>query len=447
MAPADDDEIDLGELLLTWVSEWRLIAAFTVAMAVLAGTYAFLIAPEKYEASALVRTVPTYFCPAVVAPRSVEPDPCSVEIETALQNAVATAVLPEAIEAIDSNLALRGDPFYAPNDRPANPIDISLRLSKTVQMKTDAGSATIVAAHSNGARAAAVANAIAGYIQNELVAAAEREMAITEAAAQRQLASLDSTAAAGGQAEALITIERAAIVAQIEGISEARQEVGGAAVLARPAGSNAERTAPRTSLIFVLGTMLGLFVGLGAALARGRRNAKLYSIRAIAEAFRQAGFPAKAIVRLDRRCSLLGWQEAWLALGREACVTAVVALAADRQVREAASGLTEAVPAKSSTIVDLAGWFSEPGPKTATRVRTARPAEVPEVLSEICANDRHVLLLTPRAERDLPGLAQALDAADTVLAIAQPGLTTRGEVARIALASKGRVDQVVVLTV
>lgn len=448
MASGDDDEIDLGELLLTWVSEWRLIASSTVAAAIVAGTYAVLIAPEKFEASALVRTVPSYFCTAVVAPPVAEADPCGNAIATALQNAAATAVLPEGIAAIEPSVALSGDPFYAPADGPANPIDISLRLSKTVRITPSAGTATIVAEHSDGARAAAVANAIAGYIQNELVAAAEREMVVAESAAQRQLASLNSAAAAGGQAEALISIERAEIVARIEGISEAKQEVGSAAVLARPAGSNAQRTEPRTPLILVLGTLLGLFAGLGAALARGRKDARLYSIRAIAEAFRQAGFPAKAIVRLDRGRPTLGWQEAWLALGREARVTALAACAADQRVREAATGLAEAGTARSLTRIDLAGWLSQPGSKEpAPEVCAARPAELPEVLADLRAQDRHVLLLAPRSAGDLPGFAQALDAADSVLAIAQPGQITRAEVQRIALAAQGRVSQLVVLTV
>lgn len=437
----EDDEIDLGEVLLTWLAQWPLITASAVGGLIMAGAYAFVFAPEEYEASAMLRAVPHQFCPAVAAP-------CSVEIKAALEDAAAAAVLPAAVEALETDLGLLGDPFLALDDRPATPNSVSLRLAETVRIDVAGTGGTVTVEHSDETRAVTLANAIAGYMQNELAAVSAREMAEAEAAARRQLSSLPAPSQLVGQSEAMIAIERSTIAARLEGIAGAREAAILPAEIVRPAALPGERTAPRYSLLLALGALLGLFGGLGAALIRARRSGTLHSVSAIREAFRQAGLPVKALVRLEARRSSLGWQEALLALEPEARITAVVAATADRRVREAAFGFIEAAVPKAVTVLDLAGWFEQASPTDpAKRVRDARSAELPQVLSEFGPGNGHVFLLAPRAERDLAGLAQSLDAADSVIVVTQPGHISRGDVERVSLASRGRLGSWVLVAI
>lgn len=435
----EDDEIDLGELLLTWSAQWLLVLGSTLGGLALAGVYAFLIAPEEYEASAVLRAVPHQFCPAVVAP-------CSVEIDTALEGAAGAAVLPAAVEALEPELALLADSFYAFDDRPVTSISVSLRMLETVRIDVEGNNATITVEHSDEARAVALANAIAGYMQQHLASDSARVVAEAQAEARRQLSSLSSPAGASGQSEALITIERSAILARLEGITEAQQAPAAAAVLARPAALPADRTAPRTSLIVVLGVIVGLVGGLFAALLRGSLNGTLFTARAIMGAFQQAGLQPKALVRLDRRKPLLSWQEAWLALGSEALAVTVVAAVPDKEFREAVSGLTDASVTGHPAVLDLAGWYSQPTARTPTlHIRPMGIDELTDALPALRQASGAVLVLAPRVEKDLAGLVGVLGAADAAVVVAKAGQITRGDVVRLVLAAQGRVGKIVVV--
>ena len=52
-----DDEIDLGELLLTILGEWRVVASVFVGAVLFSAVYAFAIAPSQYRAEASLRGI------------------------------------------------------------------------------------------------------------------------------------------------------------------------------------------------------------------------------------------------------------------------------------------------------------------------------------------------------------------------------------------------------
>ena len=58
-----DHEIDLGELFLTILGEWRIVVSSVVAAVLLSAVYAFAIAPTQYRAEASLRGIPQAYCP------------------------------------------------------------------------------------------------------------------------------------------------------------------------------------------------------------------------------------------------------------------------------------------------------------------------------------------------------------------------------------------------
>lgn len=448
----DDDEIDLGEVFLTWFAQWPVVLGSALSGLALAGVYAFFLAPSEYKAEAVLRAERQYFCPPVLESFSEMRESCSVTLASTIEGAAASAVLPKAVESLNNQVGLFFDPFLALDGKPATPVSISHRLAETVRFDIEGNSITISVRHSDEGRAVALANAIAGYMQTDIASAAARRLAEAEVYIRRKLSDLSRPQAALAQSEAAIAIERSANQARLEGISEAQQVTDEAATIARPAERPAEQTAPRHTLLLALGAILGLLGGLGAALLRVRRNGTLHTDRAIRDAFLQAGLPTKAIVRLDRGQPKLGWQEAWLALGEDKRVIAVIPVAPDRKVKQTVSGLIETVMTKTATALDLAGWFpsSEKGAVSEgapARVRAAGIEDLPDALLAMGKQDETALLLAPRATENLAGLAKVLAHADAAIVVGQMGQITRPEVERIALAAQGRFGQIVILTV
>lgn len=159
--PNQADEIDLFELLLTLAAEWRLILAATASILAISLTYAFLIAPKRYEATAVLSGVERVFCPPGIGS-------CEVPLPTALSRAAQLALLPAGIEALDTELGLISDPEFEPKRGEATAFSVMQEVTKAVDLKVDGASLWVTVRHRDEGRAIALANGFLVFIRQEL---------------------------------------------------------------------------------------------------------------------------------------------------------------------------------------------------------------------------------------------------------------------------------------
>ncbi|WP_213686402.1 Wzz/FepE/Etk N-terminal domain-containing protein, partial [Roseicyclus sp.] len=158
-----DDEIDLGELLLTILGEWRLVASVFIGAVLFSAVYAFAIAPTQYRAEASLRGIAQAYCPP-----STE---CPVTLDEALAGAVALVSTPQGFASLDAALNLSADDDFAhEGDFAAE--EARRNFLEAVNVQADSTTALISVTHSHDLRAVDLANAIAEFVASEVALSA-----------------------------------------------------------------------------------------------------------------------------------------------------------------------------------------------------------------------------------------------------------------------------------
>lgn len=453
-----DDEIDLGELFLTILGEWRIVAASAFVVVALSAVYAFFVARTEYSAQARITASPNAFCPMDEA--------CGVSLADALSLAVSRLEAPASFGELDAALNLSGDEDFA-SDRDYREQIVRLAFLRALDAAADGTAATVSVTHSSDLRAVELANAVAAFVVAGVEVAAHENYAALERRLALRLASLPPPTQSESQSDALIVIERSALNARIEALED---HVNAALPVAElyPAAMPLELQSPRRALILVLGAVLGTFVGIGGALVTVMRRGRLHGRAAIAGAFgRELGEIVVAgsggSVDLQRTAF---WQDVRVSLGSfEGGAITLSGIGSDAAMLGAARHLAAEFyrSGLGVAILDLGG-------RMAVRAAAAAPSERREAvtrhdnadgaavfscgvrhlhaaLGDLVASGDIVIIVPPPIARDLPAVREAMARSQARVILAPVGVITRHDVGRLILAARGAPGvQVVALT-
>jgi len=162
-----DDEIDLGELFLTILGEWRIVASAFIGAVLFSAVYAFAIAPTQYRAEASLRGISQAYCP----PASV----CEITLNEAIAGAAALVSTPKGFASLDAALNLSADDDFAGQGEFAQ--EGSRRsFFGSVDIEADGATAVVLVTHSSDMRAVELANAIAEFVASEVCARSSSRM-------------------------------------------------------------------------------------------------------------------------------------------------------------------------------------------------------------------------------------------------------------------------------
>lgn len=454
-----DDEIDLGELMLTILGEWRIVAATSLAAVALAATYAFLVAPTQYSAQARITGSPEAYCPGGEA--------CRVSLADTLSGAVSRVETPAAFGVLDAALNLSGDEDFAAD---GDYLDEKVRLAflRALDVAANGTAATVSVTHSSDRRAVELANAVAAFVVSEVEVAARENYAALERGLALQLAGLPSPTRVASQSDAIIALERATLSARIEALEDHVNAALPVAVLDIPAAQPLELQSPRRALMLAMGAVLGAFLGVGAALVTAMRRGRLHGRAAIAGAFgRELGEIVVAgsggSVDLQRTAF---WQDVRVSLGSfEGGAITLSGIGSDAAMLGAARHLAAEFSRSGLgvAILDLGG-------RMAVRAAAAAPSEPREAvtrhdnadgaavfscgvrhlqaaLGDLVASGDIVIIVPPPIARDLPAVREAMARSQARVILAPLGVITRHDVGRLVLAARGAPGvQVVALT-
>lgn len=443
--PQFDEDLDLGEVLLAILGEWRTVLLVLAATLGLAGLYAFVLAPTEYRAETTIRGVPTAFCPVGVT--------CASSLEESVSRAASIVNSDQAYGRLDAELRLSTDEYFL-NDRDENPaVKARRRFLEAVDIDASGQMATIQVRHESEVRAVEIANAIGAVIRSEIALDAQASLDATARSLALQLARLSAPAETERQTAGLIAIERAALAAQVENLDQIAETVAPVSLVDRVAELPAERTAPRRALIVAMGGIFGLFLGAGFAALRAARRGRLYTIRAVGSAF-GVDLPLTASAHaITEGAAQRLWQDVRVVVGdADTPVIALSGPADPKLIRQAAVGLCEefARSGPGAGIVDLGGWFErsetpsdlgdEIVPAQAGAGITAYACDgdgMQKAISALTDRGCAVILLAPSAERDLPLMRKSFLVATARVVLALRGQATRQDLARIMRAERG----------
>lgn len=449
-----DDEIDLGELLLTVLGQWRLVVSTLLASVALSGLYAFVIAPTQYSAEVVIRSVPANFCPGIE---------CAVSLEDVLSQSSARVATSDGFEAMDAAANLSGDSYFFGVDGPDGAVIGQRRFFEHVNASVMANTVRIVANHESDLRAVDIANAAADFVQERIALRADDALTLTETSLRIRLNNLAAPGTLTSEAWAAVAVERSLLNAQLAAIEAARLNSGPISKVDVRAALPAQYVKPRRSLIMALGAFLGLFLGVGAAIAFSVRRGSLYTPNAISAAFgvRDALSGSEKAILAQAAQGL--WQQVRVAIGD--AVPPVIAIAGHvpgDTLKQAALGLHAefARSGKQAAIVDLGQWFPLQAPTSdmGEGVGLARAGDdvrayacgagcLTDVLACLAQAGTIAIVLPPPAEHDLPLMRDVFFSASARVFLARRGNITRKDVGRFLLAERGSQGQRVVAVV
>ena len=443
-----DDEIDLGELLLTIFGEWRAVASVFVGAVLCSAVYAFAIAPTQYRAEASMRGIAQAYCPPASA--------CAITLNEAIAGAARLVSTPEGFASLDAALNLSADDDFARQGEFAQ--EGSRRsFFGSVDIEADGATAVVSVTHSNDLRAVELANAIAEFVASEVALSASENYEALKSSLRLRLATLPAPKAVMAQSDALIQLERSSIEAQLQ-LLEQRVAAGLAvAVIDLPASLPLELVAPKRSLIVALGGVLGMFLGIGAAIVFSMRRGKLHSVGAVAGAF---GGGDAVVARGKDIVDAAGhafWQEVRVSFGEfEGGGIVVTGLASDDMMLSSALGLASEF-ARSDTsvaVVDLAARGSRSSTAdefgdgvsvlddgSGIPIYSCAPRQLGDVMARLGKDGGVVIILPPSPDRDLASVREAIAASKGWVFLAKRGIITRHDVNRLQLAERGVVGR------
>ena len=439
-----DDEIDLGELLLTILGEWRVVASVFVGAVLFSAVYAFAIAPSQYRAEASLRGIAGAYCPNSIA--------CPVTLGDAIADAAALVSTPTGFASLDVSLNLLADDDFAREGDFAEE-ESRRRFDDAIGVEANEITAVVSVTHSSDRRAVEIANAIVEFVASEVALRAAENYTRLDSDLRLRLATLPGPTAVMSQSEALISLERSSIQAQLQSLERHVAAGLAVAVVDRPASLPLEQIAPRRALILALGGVLGMFLGIGAAIVFSMRQGKLHSVGAIAGAF---GGGDAIVARGKDIVDAAGhafWQEVRVAFGEfEGGGIVVTGLACDDMILSSALGLASEF-ARSDTsvaVVDLAARGS--GSSTADEfgdgvsvlddgsgipIYRCAPRQLGDVMAKLGKDGGVVIILPPSPDRDLASVREANAASKGWVFLAKSGIITRHDVNRLLLAERG----------
>lgn len=439
-----DDEIDLGDLFLTILGEWRIVVSFAAPAVLLSAVYAFVIAPTQYRAEASLRGIPQAYCPP-----SFE---CAVSLVDAVVQATADISTDVGFSSLDAALNLYSDVDFAEEGEFAE-TKSRRKFFEAVDVSADGMTAAVLVTHSSDRRAIEIANAIASYIVSEVELRAAENSARYEENLKLRLATIPAPLGIMSQSEALIQRERSSIEARLESLGAHLAELGDVAVISQPASLPAELVAPRRSLILALGAVLGVFFGVGAAIASSMRRGRLHSFGAVVGAFGGGDAVLGRYQDVTNGAAHTFWQDVKVSLGEFSGGAIVVTGFADDDVMVhsamglasefSGSGLPVAVvdlgarletPATGSEFGDGVLSFEADGDVQAYGCNVKQSADV---IAGLSADGGIVIVLPPPPERDLSSVRGAILQSKGWVVLARRGAITRGEVTRFGLAERG----------
>ena len=439
-----DDEVDVGEFAFKILSEWRVVAFTLVGAVLVSSVYAFAVAPTQYQAEASLRGLVHAYCPTH--------DGCAVSLEDAISNAAQTVLTADGFEALDATLNLSADGDFAEQGEFSQERK-RRNFFDAVNVEAEVTTASVKVTHSSDRRAVEIANAIVEFVASEVALRAAENYTRLDSDLRLRLATLPAPTAVMSQSEALISLERSSIDAQLQSLE--RHVAAGLAVamIDRPASLPLEQIVPRRALILALGGVLGMFLGIGAAIVFSMRQGKLHSVGAIAGAF---GGGDVIVARGKDIVDAAGhafWQEVRVAFGEfEGGGLVVTGLASDDMMLSSALGLASEF-ARSDTsvaVVDLAASGS--GSSTADEfgdgvsvlddgsgipIYRCAPRQLGDVMARLGKDGGVVIILPPSPDRDLASVREAIAASKGWVFLAKRGIITRHDVNRLQLAERG----------
>ena len=440
-----DDEIDLGELFLTVLGEWRVVASIIAASLFAAVVYAFGVAPTQYRAEASIRSFATDFCPPQFT--------CISSIENAIAQSASLVATPEGFAALDQLLALSGDEDFVQRGSEFQG-ELALRnFFAAINVDAEGSTASVAVTHSSELRAVELANAIAAFMVRDVTEKASDNYAFIEAQLRFRLATLPAQSAAVEQSDALIQLERSALQAQLQSLEDVAAAGSNVAIVDLPALMPLALVSPRRSLIVALGAILGAFVGIGAAIIVSLRKGRLHGVSAIASAFGGSAVPITGrlqdIESVDGRAF---WQEIRVALGevRAGAITLTGTLsgasmhraAVDLASEFAGAGIEAAIVEVGSRMPPLSGdaEFGEGvvsldfGPHLAAY--GCSPRTMDYLVSKLLEQRGIVIIVPPHPEADLPSVRDAIEVSQARIFMVSRGNITRREIGRLLLAER-----------
>ena len=440
-----DDEIDLGELLLTILGEWRLVASVFIGAVLFSAVYAFAIAPTQYRAEASLRGIAQAYCP----PSSE----CPVTLDEALAGAAALVSTPQGFASLDAALNLSADDNFFAQEGDFAAEEARRNFLESVNVQADGTTALISVTHSHDLRAVNLANAIAEFVASEVALSASENDEALKSSLGLRLATLPAPSAGLSQSDAMIQLERSSIEAQLQSLEQHVAAGLAVAVIDLPASLPLELVAPKRSLIVALGGVLGVFLGVGAAIVFSMRRGKLHSVGAVAGAFGGGD----AVV--ERRKDIVAgaghkfWQDVRVSFGEfDGGAIVMTGFAADEVILRSANGLASEF-ARSGipvSIIDM-GARANSGATTGevgdgvpvidngTGIPTYRcePSQMDEVMAKLSKDGGVVIMLPPSPDNDLPSVRQAIALSKGRVFLVNRGEITRHDVGRLLLAERG----------
>ena len=438
-----EDEIDLSDLGLTILGEWRVVASACVGSVLLAAVYAFAIAPTRYDAAASLRGIVQAFCPA-----SVE---CAVPLEDTMAAAAALVSSNEGFASLDAALDLSGDTYFS-EDGDLQSEEIRRNFFDAVNVAADGVAVAISVSHSDDRRAVDIANTIAQFIAAQLEARASENFAQQENSLRLRLAALTAPSATTIQVETLVQLERAAIEAQLASLAQRRDNMQFVAAIDRPAALPLEMAAPRRSLFLALGVILGIFLGIGAAIVASMRRGTLHSVAAVTAALngRDAIVGQGNHIGADKGHTL--WQDIRVSFGEfENGAIVVTGFASDEVIIGLARGLASEF-ARSGVpvgVIDLgarnmavsegfenldATLLLESGSETP--FHACSPSQMVDILARLDNEKGVLIILPPPPARDLATVRKAIALSKGRVFLAKRGEITRNDAQRLLLAER-----------
>jgi hypothetical protein len=317
--------------------------------------------------------------------------------------------------------------------------------------------AAVSVTHSSDRRAVEIANAIAGYIVSEVELRAAENSARYEDSLKLRLATLPAPSAVMSQSEALIQLERSSIEAQLASLDAQLAQLGAVAVIGKPANLPLEMVAPRRSLILALGAVLGVLIGVGAAIASSMRRGRLHSFGAVAGAFGGGDAVLGRYQDIASGSAHAFWQDIRVSLGEFGGGAIVVTGFAQNDVMiKSAMGLASeylgsGIPV---AVVDLGARFEAPSTVSEfgdgvlsfevggdVPAYGCDPKQSADVIARLSAEGGIVIVLPPSPARDLSSVRGAILQSKGRVLLARRGAITRGEVTRLGLAERGAVGR------
>ena len=439
-----DDEIDLGELFLTILGEWRIVASAFIGAVLFSAVYAFAIAPTQYRAEASLRGISQAYCP----PASV----CEITLNEAIAGAAALVSTPKGFASLDAALNLSADDDFAGQGEFAQ--EGSRRsFFGSVDIEADGATAVVLVTHSSDLRAVELANAIAEFVASEVALSASENYEALKSSLRLRLATLPAPRAVMAQSDALIQLERSTIEAQLQSLEQHVAAGLSVAVIDLPASLPLELVAPNRSLIVALGGVLGVFLGVGAAIVFSMRLGKLHSVRAVAVAF--GGGDAVVGQRKDvvAGAGRIFWQDVRVSFGEfDGGTVLMTGFAPDEVILRSANGLASefarsGIPVSiidmgarahsGATVGEVGGGVSVIDKGTGIPTYRCEPSQMDEVMAKLSKDGGVVIMLPPSPDSDLPSVRQAIAMSKGRVFLVNRGEITRHDVGRLLLAERG----------